>query len=228
MQELGIMGGTFNPIHTRQLMVAQCAVEQFGLAKVLFVPNGNPPHKKTDLLDKELRFEMVEAAVRDNPRFEASRIEVDRPGVTWTIDTLKQLKAELGDEVRLNFIIGEDNIKTLQGYDRREELFALCRLLVSPRDYVKRGMLKKWRAALPGALVEAIDCPADARSSTLIRQWIREKKSVRYLVVPAVHRILKAKGHYRLPPGAVPPPRVVAPSGKPRARKPRTTQRRIA
>ena len=79
MIEIGIFGGTFNPIHTRQLMVAQCALEQFELDKVIFVPNGTPPHKKTDVLDKESRFEMVAAAVRDNPRFEASRIEIDRP-----------------------------------------------------------------------------------------------------------------------------------------------------
>ena len=178
-------------------MVAQCALEQFKLDKVIFVPNGTPPHKKTDVLDNESRFEMVAAAVRDNPRFEASRIEIDRPGITYSIDTLKELKQSLGEGVRLNFIIGEDNIKSLENYARADELLSFCRLLVSPRDYVKRGMVKRWRTALPKATIEAIDCPADARSSTLIREWIRSGKSVRYLVAPAVHRILKAKKHYQ-------------------------------
>ena len=114
-------------------MVAQCALEQFKLDKVIFVPTGTPPHKKTDVLDKESRFEMVAAAVRDNPRFEASRIEIDRPGITYSIDTLKELKQSLGDGVRLNFIIGEDNIKSLENYARADEILSLCRLLVSPR-----------------------------------------------------------------------------------------------
>jgi nicotinate-nucleotide adenylyltransferase len=227
MIEIGIFGGTFNPIHTRQLMVAQCALEQFKLDKVIFVPNGTPPHKKTDVLDKESRFEMVAAAVRDNPRFEASRIEIDRPGITYSIDTLKALKQSLGEGVRLNFIIGEDNIKSLENYARADELLSLCRLLVSPRDYVKRGMLKRWRISLPKATIEAIDCPADARSSTLIREWIRSGKSVQYLVAPAVHKILKAKKHYqqKLSPAR---PQDSAPSAKGRGQRARGNRPRAA
>jgi nicotinate-nucleotide adenylyltransferase len=200
MIEIGIMGGTFNPPHTRQLMVAQCALDQHKLTKVIFVPNGTPPHKKVDVLEKEARFEMVAAAVRPNACFEASRIEIDRPGITWTIDTLNEFKQKFGDSVRLNFIIGEDNIKSIEAYDRRDELLSLCRLLVSPRDYVKRGMVKRWRKALPGADLEVIDCPADARSSTLIRQWIRQGRSIRYMVPPAVHALVLARGHYKKTP----------------------------
>ncbi|MGH9550293.1 MAG: nicotinate-nucleotide adenylyltransferase [Terriglobales bacterium] len=196
MIEIGVMGGTFNPIHGRQLMVAQCALDQFGLAKVIFVPNGTPPHKQNDVLDRQSRFELVVAATKDNPLFEASRIEIDRPGVTWTIDTLKQLQAELGPDVRLNFIIGEDNIKSFQNYDRRLEFFQLCRLLVSPRDFVRPGLVDEWRAALADARIEMIDCPADSRSSTLIRQWIRAGRSVRYLVSPAVYELLVEKQYY--------------------------------
>ncbi|HEY9774623.1 MAG TPA: nicotinate-nucleotide adenylyltransferase [Planktothrix sp.] len=204
MDQIGIFGGTFNPIHTRELMIGQCALEQFGLTKVIFMPNGSPPHKKTDLLDRESRFEMVVAAVADNLKFEASRLEIDRPGTTWTIDTLKQLREQYGDGAKLNFICGEDVLNSLEIYDRRAEFFKLCdRLLVSPRDSVRPGMLDEMRKRLPEATIEMIDCPADGRSSTLIRTWIRAGKSVRYLVAPAVHALLVAKKHYQV---VAPPP----------------------
>jgi nicotinate-nucleotide adenylyltransferase len=217
MIEIGIMGGSFNPIHTRHLMVAQCALDQFRLQKVIIVPSGAPPHK-IGMLDGEPRFVMCVVAVADNSQMEVSRTEIDRPGVTWSIDTLKEFKRLLGDGVRLNFIIGEDNIEVLKNYDRRDELLALCRLLVSPRGCIKRGMVKRWRRALPGADLEGIDCPADARSSTLIRKWIGEGKSVRYLVPPAVYKILEEKGYYR--DASQPSTPVSAPSRK-RRRAPR-------
>lgn len=197
MTDIGIMGGAFNPPHSRHLVVAQRARDQFQLVKVIFVPSGTPPHKKADLLDKELRFEMVAAAVADNPGFEASRIEVDRPGTSWTIDTLHELKKLYGPGVRLNLIMGEDNIHTLKIYERRAEFIGLCRLLVSPRGSVDPQVIQNWRQTLPEADLEAIDCPANGVSSTLIRSWIRNGISVRYLVPPAVHQILESKGHYK-------------------------------
>jgi nicotinate-nucleotide adenylyltransferase len=210
MTDIGIMGGAFNPIHTRHLVVAQRAKDQFRLAKVIFVPSGMPPHKKADLLDKELRFEMVAAAVADNPDFEPSRIEIDRPGTSWTIDTLNELKKLYGPDARLNFIMGEDNIHTLKMYDRRAEFIGLCRLLVSPRGSVDPQLVQNWRQNLPEADLEAIDCPANGVSSTLIRSWIRDGMSVRYLVPSAVHQILESKGHYK--PAPQPPlPAPVAP-----------------
>lgn len=198
MTELGIMGGTFNPMHVRELALAQFALEQHGLKKVIFVPNGTPPHKKSDVLDRESRFEMVAAGVKDNPLFEASRIEIDRPGVTWTIDTLKLLKAKYGDNVRLNFICGEDVIENLVRYDRRAEFLGLARLLICPRssDDAQKA-LASWRQTLPEAEIELIDCPPSGISSTLIRKWIRAGKSIRYVVPAAVLAIIERKGHYK-------------------------------
>lgn len=197
MTEIGVMGGTFNPMHIRELAVAQFALEQHGLAKVIFVPNGTPPHKKVDVLDRESRFEMVAAGVKDNPLFEASRIEIDRPGTTWTIDTLKQLKAMHGESVRLNFICGEDVIDSLVRYDRRSEFLGLVRLLISPRSSEDaQKALITWRETLPDAQIELIDCPASGISSTLIRKYIRAGKSVRYLVPKPVLEILQRQGHY--------------------------------
>ena len=196
IKSLGIMGGAFNPIHSRHLMVAQCAVDQLGIDRVLFVPSGQPPHKKAGMLDKEQRFEMVAAAVADNPHFEASRLEIDREGITWTIDTLKQLAALHGPSVRLNFIIGEDNLAVLKNYDRRKEFLSLCRLVVSPRATTDMALLALWKQELPEADLVILDCPANEVSSTLIRRWIAEGKDVRYLVHDAVGIILKEKKYY--------------------------------
>lgn len=202
MTEIGIMGGTFNPMHIRELALAQFALEQHGLKKVIFVPNGTPPHKKVDVLDRESRFEMVKAGVRDNPNFEASRIEIDRPGVTWTIDTLKLLQKKyekvFGKNFRLNFICGEDVIDSLVRYDRRAEFLSLVRLLICPRssDDAQKA-LGTWRQTLPDADIELIDCPPSGISSTLIRKWIRAGKSIRYVVPAAVLEIIERKGHYK-------------------------------
>lgn len=196
IKELGIMGGAFNPIHSRHLMVAQCAVDQLGIEKVLFVPSGQPPHKKAGMLDKEERFAMVAAAVADNSSFEASRIEIDREGISWTIDTFKLLAAQYGPLVRLNFIIGEDNLAVLKNYDRRAEFLSLCRLVVSPRATSDSALLDRWKLELPEADMVILDCPANEVSSTLIRRWLQEGKDVRYLVHDAVGRILTEKKHY--------------------------------
>lgn len=197
MIELGIMGGTFNPIRTRELLVAQCALEQYQLAKVVFVPNGSPPHKHDDLLDKEWRFEMVEAAAADNQRFEASRMEIDRAGTSWTVDTLQLLKQMHGEGTRLNFIMGEDNVQTLKTYERRGELQSSCRLLIAPRFSTDaQSAILRWKEELPDGEVELVDCPPDSSSSTLVRRWIREGRSVRYLVPESVFAILAQRRHY--------------------------------
>jgi len=205
MKQLGIMGGAFNPIHSRHLLVGQCAVDQLGLAKVLFVPSSDPPHKKNGLLDKEARFEMVQLACSDNPAFEASRLEIDRPGVTWTIDTLKEVLNQhklLGEEVRLNFIIGEDNLPVLASYDRAAEFLSLSRIVVSPRQTsdCDQALVKHWlpifQNILPAAELVVLSAPANEVSSTLIRNWLAQGKSVRYLVHDKVNTRLIAAGHY--------------------------------
>jgi nicotinate-nucleotide adenylyltransferase len=207
MKELGIMGGAFNPIHSRHLLVGQCAIDQLGLSKVLFVPSGDPPHKKEGLLDKEARFEMVQLACSDNPLFEASRLEVDRPGISWSIDTLKEVKLQyerLGEkELRLNFIIGEDNLAAMAKYSRAAEFLGLCRLVVSPRQTSDsdQALLKQWLPVFQAILLTAelaiLAAPANEVSSTIIRNWLEQGKSVRYLVHDKVNAKLLSAGHYQ-------------------------------
>lgn len=197
MRHLGIMGGTFNPPHNLHLLVAQLAGEQFGMEKVLFVPSGQPPHKKADLLPKEVRFEMTAAAVAGNPLFEASRIEVDRPGVTWSIDTLRELQKIHGSEVRLNFIIGDDNLPVIRDYDRRDEFLSLARLVVCPRKRVgNKTNIRNWRKIIPAADMVFVDCPQFPFSSTLVRDWLGQGRDVRYLVPAAVLKIIQERGYF--------------------------------
>lgn len=199
MTELGLSCGTFNPIHDWHLIVAQCAMDQFGLGKVLLIPNGQPPHKKNDVLDKELRWEMVVAAAATNPgKFEACRIELDRQGPSYTLDTLTALKAQYGDGVRLNLLIGVDNIEPIPRWYKADEIFKLVRLLIAPRLAVSMEQAREMARNLPAHCVwDIIDAPSSSVSSTMIRDWIRRGRSVQYMVPPEVNRILMEKGHYR-------------------------------
>lgn len=197
MRHLGIMGGTFNPPHNLHLLVAQLAAEQFDMEKVLFVPSGQPPHKKADLLPKEVRFELTAAAVQGNEMFEASRIEVDRPGVTWSIDTLRALSRIHGSDVRLNFIIGDDNLPVIRDYEKRDELLSLARLVVCPRKRVgNKANIRSWRKVIPNADMVFVDCPQFPFSSTLVRDWLAQGRDVRYLVPEPVLDIIKTRGYF--------------------------------
>lgn len=204
MYDIGISAGTFNPIHLWHPIVADFARTQWKLKKVLFIPNGNPVHKK-GVLDKEVRFEMVKAAIASSPFFEASRIEIDREGPSYTIDTLRALKAQYGSDVRLNLIIGVDNIEPEAGlpitrWKESEEVFSLCRLLIGPRHTVMTDR-KKVAALLPaGTNFELIRCPSSSLSSTLVRDRIADGLSVRTLLSPAVFDIISSRRLYAYEP----------------------------
>lgn len=198
MKEIGISGGTFNPIHNWHLLAAQFAISQFGLDKVLLVPNGDPPHKKSGVLPKEERFEMVVAAALTMPgKLEASRVELDRKGPSYTLDTLQILRARYGPKVRLNLIIGLDNLEPIPNWYKANEIFKLARLLVAPRLCIPAEEVERLTKNLPAGTDYAfIDAPTSSVSSTLIRDMLVRGESVQYLVPPAVHDILRAKRHY--------------------------------
>jgi nicotinate-nucleotide adenylyltransferase len=200
MFEVGISAGTFNPIHLWHTLVADCARAQYGLNEVLFIPNGNPVHK-TGVLDKEIRYEMVQAAIAKNPFFKASRVEIDRKGKSFTIDTLRALKAQYGDNVRLNLIVGIDNIDPQSSlpitcWRESEEVLRLCRLLISPRE-MEMAEAQKVAAMLPSnANFALIDCPTSTLSSTLVRERVKAGKSIRHLVEPEVFEIITKNRYY--------------------------------
>lgn len=198
IKKLGLSMGTFNPIHLWHLQVAQCAWEEFGLDLVLFIPNGQPPHKE-GVAPKELRLRMTQRAIAGNAHFQASRIEIDREGLSYTVDTLRALKRIYGDDVELNLIVGMDNLDKMQLWHEAPEIHKLCKLLIAPRN--SRLMTREKIAELlpADAQWDLIQCPDSDISSTVIRGWIESGHPRRadYVVPNAVRCLIQRHGLYR-------------------------------
>ncbi|HTL47490.1 MAG TPA: nicotinate-nucleotide adenylyltransferase [Verrucomicrobiae bacterium] len=132
--KLGVLGGTFDPIHEGHLALARAARQQFALDKILFIPTRLPPHKaeRTDLAPESHRARMVELAIRGNPDFEMSRLELDRPGVSYTIDTLQDLEKRYPG-AGLYLILGADTLETLDTWRDADKIRKIAGLLVAKR-----------------------------------------------------------------------------------------------
>ena len=182
MSKIGIMGGTFNPVHNAHLIIAENALEEFGLDKIMFLPNAMPPHKEMDFyISPDARYELVEAAVSDNERFFVSDFEIARGGKSYTVDTLKAFKEMYkGDE--LYFIIGGDSLRDFNKWYCPEEIAKLCTLLVYPREDIdiKEHILEISKTY--DATIFEIRAPRFDISSSMIRQRIRDGKTIKYLV----------------------------------------------
>jgi len=179
---LGVMGGTFDPIHLGHLAVAEEAREVLGLDRILFVPAGQPPHKPAgDVTPIEHRLAMVELAIADNPAFELSRVEVDRLGPSYTVDTVERLAAA-GD--RLTVILSAETFAELPTWHEPERLFEAARVAVAPR-WGYPAPDPEWLAeAFPGREVRVsyLEGPRLGVSSTALRARVAAGRSIRYLV----------------------------------------------
>lgn len=134
MMKVGIMGGTFNPIHLGHIRLAQAAYEQFCLDKVLFIPSGDPPHKKSQsIADGFHRMKMVELAIKEYPYFELSNIEIDREGYSYTSETLRELRRQNPKE-EYYFILGADSLFHMEDWKKVSEIFEQCVILAANRD----------------------------------------------------------------------------------------------
>ena len=131
-ERIGIMGGSFNPVHKRHLEIAACARREFDLDRIIFLPTGNPPHKRVGLEDAEDRFEMTRLAVYGMQGFMASRMEIDREGIIYTVDTLSRLQKQMPDTA-IDYIIGEDTLLDLPNWRKADKVFTMCRFLVCCR-----------------------------------------------------------------------------------------------
>ena len=199
MSRIGLMGGTFDPIHYGHLVTAEEAFVRFGLDKVIFIPSGNPPHKANRLVsDGSHRFIMAQMATITNPHFDVSRIEVDGEGPTYTVDTLKQLKAGEMKDAELIFITGADAILEICTWKNPKELFSLCRFAAATRPgYVVSDELISSVSAFGADRMEFFEVPALAISSTDIRLRVREERPVRYLLPDGVISYIIKNGLYR-------------------------------
>lgn len=188
------MGGTFDPIHLGHLAVAEEAREALGLSRVLFVPAGLPPHKPegaTASVDD--RVAMVELAIAGNPAFELSRIDVDRPGPSYTADTVALLAAEAharGEPVELTLIMSVETLAGLPAWHEPERLLAACRVAVVPREDHPAPDPAWLQASFPGLedRFTMLDGPRLGISSTAVRDRVAAGRSIRYLVPEAVER----------------------------------------
>jgi nicotinate-nucleotide adenylyltransferase len=194
---VGILGGAFNPPHIGHLVCAQEAFVQLELDRVLFVPVGVPPHRELDYdPGAEVRLELVERAVADDERFEASRIELDREGPSYTADTLAQLAAESPDDERF-LILGGDQAAALASWHEPEQVLEGATVVVFERVNWGRNAIVIKIGRLPGAArVRYLDMPLMQVSSSSIRRRVREGLPIRYLVHEKVASFIEEKGLY--------------------------------
>lgn len=189
---LGVMGGTFDPIHWAHLVMAEESKRRFELDKVLFIPAGEPPHKATyPVTSAEHRYAMTLLATAENPAFEVSRIEIERNGPSYSVDTIRQLKIEYGPDTGIYFIAGADEALDILTWHEAESLPELARFIVAPRPGFRLADLQE---RLPerfrAAMVELSMPPIDI-SSTELRARVAEGKSITYLVPDAVEAYIR-------------------------------------
>lgn len=194
---VGVLGGTFDPIHIGHLVVGEEARTKLGLSEVLFVPAGQPWLKQDrDITPAAHRVEMVRRAIADNPQFKLCTLEVDRPGPSYTVDTLTFLQKQLGSQASLFFILGRDTLAELPLWKEPQEVMQLCKLVVPPRIGSKD--LRHLGKAIPGLLDKVIqlDMPVIGISSSEIRERIAQGLPIRYLVPPEVEKYITEQRIY--------------------------------
>jgi len=189
---IGVLGGTFDPIHYGHLVIAEDARVYLHLEKVLFVPARQPPHKPEKTYSAfQHRVRMIELAIADNPYFALSLIEANRPGPSYTVDTMRQLQAELGPDVEFYFVMGMDSLVSILTWHKPAELLPLCRIVVAERAGYQVD-LSALEAALPGLRqrLELIDTPELSISSTDLQRRVQHGLSIKYQVPPDVERYI--------------------------------------
>jgi len=192
--KIGVLGGTFDPVHNGHLVVAEVVKTKLNLAEVIFVPAGQPWLKADrPITPAEHRLQMLRLALADKPDFKLSTMEIERPGPSYTVDTLTELRSQLGDEDELFFILGRDNLAQLPQWHDAPRLIQLCYLVAVPRPGSKRPDLKALEAAIPGVSqrVMLLDEPYIDVSASDIRERMARGLSVRHLVPEPVNRYIK-------------------------------------
>lgn len=188
---IGIMGGTFNPIHIGHLIIAEYVREEFKLDSIIFIPNGNPPHKSYEnLIDAKLRLSLMEKAIADNCFFISSDIELRSDKINYTIDTLRKLKYQYVDD-ELFFIVGADTLFELDSWKDFANVSKLTNFIVYQRaTYVSETIdvkIKKLKSIYNAQVFESRGPFVDI-SSTLIRDRIAKGLSIKYLVPESIRK----------------------------------------
>tara|TARA_B000000460_G_scaffold248775_1_gene227180 strand:- start:153 stop:1340 length:1188 start_codon:yes stop_codon:yes gene_type:complete len=197
---IGILGGTFDPVHIGHLVLAEEALSKLKLDQIWFIPTGEPWLKESlEITDGFNRLEMVKIATKSNPRFVASSIEIDRSGPTYTIDTLRYLKDKLGTETSIYFILGLDTLANFHRWNQPEEILDLCEFVVSNRPgfgntKILDEQLERFESI--GSITTLLNIPMLDISGTDLREMIRQGLSIKYRVPDGVEEYIYFNGLY--------------------------------
>lgn len=198
MKRMGIMGGTFDPIHYGHLAAAEEAWAKLSLDQVVFVVANIPPHKiGEEITPAKHRYAMVELAIASNPHFFISRVDLDRPGPSYSVDTVRLLKQGWGPDSEIFFIMGMDSLMEIDAWHEPDQLIRLCRLVAVERPGFQPD-LEALEAKVPGiaARTVMIDMPAVDISSSDLRRRVREGLPIKYQVPPEVEEYIHGHGLY--------------------------------
>jgi len=191
---IGVLGGTFDPIHIGHLILAEEVRARLNLAEIIFVPAGQPWLKvDSPISPAEHRVEMVRLAIADKPYFKLSTMEIERAGPTYTVDTIAELKTQLGAGDELFFILGWDNLAELPQWRQPSRLITMCRLVAVPRPGSPRPDLKALEASIPGLSQSVIllDEPKVDISASAIRNGVVQGLSIGHLVPEPVDEYIR-------------------------------------
>lgn len=197
---VGVLGGTFDPIHIGHLIAAEEARHALRLEKVLFAPAGHPPHKHPDEVSPVLhRVRMVELAIATNPAFGLSRADLDRPGRSYTFELVELLREQLGPGVEMFFIIGMDSLLELPTWRNPQRVVAASRLAVLTRPPYGLVDVASLEAKIPGISerVDIVRMPGIDVAATDLRERVARGLPIRYQVPEAVERYILEHGLYR-------------------------------
>ncbi|MCR5757520.1 MAG: nicotinate-nucleotide adenylyltransferase [Selenomonas sp.] len=199
-KRIGLMGGTFDPIHLAHLHIAEEAREAFQLDKVLFIPAAQPPHKQgRRIASAQQRIKMVEMAIAGNPHFALDLLEMERQGPSYSWLTVQEMQRRQGKDVELYFITGSDSINDLPNWNRPRELVGACQFIGTTRPEVPfaEEMLLDFFGAELCSHIHELPVPLMEISSTLIRERVAQGRSIRYLVPECVADYIKEEGLYK-------------------------------
>ncbi len=201
MNRVGIMGGTFDPIHLGHLAAAEAARASFSLEKVIFVPTGNPPHKAGRITPSHHRLEMVKIATADNPYFEVSDVEVFRPGKSYTIDTIDYFQNLIGNKHEIFFITGADAILEILTWHDVERLMQACKFIAVARPGYALNGLNKELSNLPEYIqkrISVLEVKGLHISSTQVRSDVQSGKSIHNVVPETVADYIYKHNLYKI------------------------------
>lgn len=189
-----LFGGTFDPPHIGHLIIAESILSDLDIDKIIFIPSSIPPHKPLHSYSSaSSRVEMLQISIKGTPAFQISDIELNRPGASYSVDTIKQIKSQMSlSKEELYFVIGSDSLVEFQTWKNPHEILSLAQVIIAPRPLFTKDMVK------PEFLeqVQFLDTPQIDISSSMIRERVREKKSIRYYVIPEVLEYIQEKRLY--------------------------------